>query len=802
MLNSISKHGFRVLNRQKGYLAINVIGLSIGIACSVIIALFIIHELKFDQFNTKIDRIYRLEVSGIIGDRELKYAVTSSPVGPTMLREIPEVEDFVRLNSIGEPTIKYQDKKYTEKNIFEADSSFFNIFSINLVKGNAKTALKETHTLVISQSAANKFFGTEDPMDKMIQVGRDKVLYKITGVMEDMPETSHITANIITSFVTNPASADNNWGNSNFATYILLKPNTNPRQVESKMPALLMKYMSEMAFSSLGISIEEFITKYKYSVTLQPLKTLHFTPDIIQITVSKPASNPKYLYIFGSVAILIIVIAVINYMNLSTAQASQRAKEVGIKKVSGSSKRMLVSQFLAESILLSFISLIIAIIIIENTLPYFSNLLENRLHLNLFTNWYTIPALVVLSLTVGLLAGSYPAFFLSSFSPSVVLKGKLSNSMKHGRLRSVLVILQFSISIMLIAGTVIMVRQIRYMMHSDLGFNKEQLLVIPHAEAMNDHVRAFKEAMLKIPEVSRFSASTDVPAHNESGRTYVVEGRKGDAMEFRNNYVDYDFFDTYGIKLSSGRLFHESFGSEDKSCILNESAVKQQNLTNPLATRLVDNYEKLSVIGVVKDFNFESLQTRINPYIFRFKGDSNNYGYFSLRLTASASSKTIRQIEKVWDDFVTDDPFQYFFMDEEFARKYNEERQNAQLSVIFSILAIIIASLGLFGLTSFTIEQRTKEIGIRKTMGSSMTGIFYIITREFILLIIISTLISWPLIYFVAKNWLQNYYYRITLSAIDFLPGFIISLIITLLTISYKTYRTAKMNPVDALRYE
>ncbi len=802
MLKDISKYGFRILNRQKGYLIINVIGLSIGIACSLVIALFIIYELRFDQFNAKKDRIYRMEVKGIIGERELKYGVTAAPVGPVMLKEIPEVEDFVRIHTFDQPTVKYLDKKYTEKNFIEADSSFFNIFSIELIQGNKKTALREPHTLVVSMAVASRFFGDEDPMDKMIQVGRDKVLYRITGVMADIPETSHFTASMIGSFVTNPASRENYWGNSNYATYILLKENTSPIQVEAKMPGLLRKYMSEMAQSSMGITIDEFINRYKYSLTLQPLPTLHFTPDIIQINNSKPASNPKYLYIFGGVAILIIVIAAINFMNLSTAQASKRAKEVGIKKVSGSSKRLLISQFLSESVLLTFGSLLIAIIVIENVLPYFNNLLGTKLSLSLFSNWYTIPALIGLSAIVGLLSGSYPAFFLSSFNPSVVLKGKFSNSMKHGRLRSVLVILQFSISIILIVGTVIMVRQIRYMMHSDLGFNKEQLLVISHAGAVGDHSKAFKEALAKIPEVSKVSASTEVPGHNESGRTYVVEGRNGDAMDFRINLVDYDFFDTYGIQLASGRVFNESFGADKEACIINESTVREMHLTSPFTTRLVDNFEKLSVIGVVKDFHYASLQNRINPYIFKFKGDSDNYGYFSLRLTAGATSKTIKQVEKVWTDFVTDDPFQYFFMDEEFALKYREERQNAQLSVIFSILAIIIASLGLFGLTSFTIEQRTKEIGIRKTMGSSLTGIFYIITREFILLVTLSTLISWPLIYYIAENWLQNYYYRITLRPLDFLSGFIISLVIALLTISYRTYKTARMNPVDALRYE
>jgi len=719
-----------------------------------------------------------------------------------MLKEIPEVEDFARIHAFGEPTIKYLDKKYTEKDFIEADSSFFNVFTIHLLQGNRKSLLTEPNTLVLSESAARKIFGTEDPMDKILQVGSDKVLYRVTGIMEDIPETSHFKANMIGSFVTNPASRENYWGDSNYSTYVLLKPNTSPGQVNAKMPVLIRKYMSETAQAAFGISIDEFITRYKYSITLQPLRTLHFTPDVIQVTNSNPASNPKYLYIFGSIAILIILIAAINFMNLSTAQASKRAKEVGIKKVSGSSRKMLIRQFLSETILLSFSSLIIAIVLVENTLPYFNNLLGIKLKLDLFNNWYTVPALLGLCLIVGFLAGSYPAYFLSSFNPAVVLKGKLSKSMKHGRLRSVLVILQFSISIILIAGTVIMVRQIRYMLNSDLGFKKEQLLVITHAHAVRDHSKAFKESLIRIPEVSGVTASTAVPGFSGSSPTYVVEGRNGDAMDFRLNYVDFDYFDVYDIKLSSGRSFNETYGAEQNTCIINESTIKQLNLANPLATRLISNFEKLSVVGVVKNFHFESLQNKINPYMFKFKGDSNNYGYYSLRLTPGATSHTIKQIERVWNEFATDDPFQYFFMDQEFAQKYREEKQNAQLSIIFSILAIIIASLGLFGLTSFTIEQRTKEIGIRKTMGAGMFSIFYVITREFILLVSISTLISWPLIYFVAQNWLQHYYYRISLRPFDFLSGFLISLVIALLTISFRTLRSARMNPVEALRYE
>jgi putative ABC transport system permease protein len=502
------------------------------------------------------------------------------------------------------------------------------------------------------------------------------------------------------------------------------------------------------------------------------------------------------------VAILIIIIAAINFMNLSTAQAPRRAKEVGIKKVSGSSRGSLMQQFVAESVILAFSSLVLAVIIIENALPYFSNLLGVKLQMNLFGDWFMVPALLILSLIVGLLAGTYPAFFLSSYNPALVLKGKPQEQIKHGRFRSILVILQFSISVILIVGTIIMARQLRFMLNKNLGFNKEQLMVITRAYAIGTHVKAFKEGLLNIPEVKKVTFSSAIPGHSESGKTYAVEGRTGEVMDFKVSYVDNDFFDTYGMKMASGRTFNDSFGADKGSCIVNESTVSQLNLTDPLNTRLVDGFEKLAVVGVIRNFHFESLHTGINPYLFRLKDDSTNNGYISIRLSAKATAGTIKEIEKHWDEFSKSNPFQYFFIDQDFAQKYKEEKQSAQLSIIFSILAIIVASMGLFGLTSFTIEQRTKEIGIRKAMGASITGIFYLVTREFILLVTISTIISWPLIYYIASNWLRNYYYRIHMSVWDFLAGFIIALAVAMITISFRAIQSAKTDPVETLRYE
>jgi putative ABC transport system permease protein len=799
-MKSNFKLSFRALYRQKGYLFINVIGLSLGIACSMIIAIFIIHEISYDNFNDKKDRIYRLIVNGKIGDRELSYAISCEPIGPTMMRDFPEVENFVRILPNRESKLKYEDKTFIENNFVFADSSFFNVFSIPLLKGDKRTVLNASHKLILSETTAKKIFGNIDPIDKMLKLEDDSIPFIVSGIMADVPENSHFNANIIGSLMTYNMGNENNWNDNNYITYVLLKPNSIAGQVNAKIPPMICKYMGPAIKKSFGITMEEFIAKNKYNIYLQPLKDIHLNPAITQYT--KLPANPKYLIIFGSVAILIIIIAAFNYMNLSTAQASKRAKEVGIKKLSGSSKGMLIRQFLTESLILSLSSLIVAIIIIENSLPYFNKLLASDLQLHLFSNWYTIPVLLVLSVFIGLLAGSYPAFFLSSFSPYIVLKGKLKDSLKNGRLRSILVILQFTISIILIVGTLIMFRQIRFMLNKDLGFNKEQLLVINRAGTIGTKIKAFKDELAKIAEVVHLASSTAVPGRSESSTTYIIDGRPGELFEFKINYIDYDYFETYGIKISAGRNFNETFATDKLGCIVNESTIKQLNISIPLTTKLMDDNVKMPIIGVVRDFHYESLHSEIYPYLFRVKNENINYGFISLRLSKNANANTIKEIEKIWGKFAPNAPLQYYFMDQDFAQKYKEEKQNAQLSVLFSFLAIIIAALGLFGLTAITIEQRTKEIGIRKTMGASVSSILYLLSKEFLVLVSVSTIIAWPLIYLIARNWLQNYYYRINLQPFDFLAGLFIAVIIALLTIGYRTLMSARANPVEALRYE
>ncbi|MBN1337785.1 MAG: ABC transporter permease [Bacteroidales bacterium] len=807
MIKSLIRYSLRALERQKAYVLINVSGLAVGLACSLIIVLFIRYELSFDRYNEKKDRICRVILNGKIGGQELMVTSTASPIGPTMKNEFPEVENFLRINGWGETILRYGDHCFTEDAFMEADSSFFDFFSIPLVRGQKELVLNQAYTLVISVSTAKKIFGDEDPVNKMLKVGNDSTLYRVTGVMEDVPETTHFTANAIGSFMTNRRAGDDQWLSNSFNTYVLLYPKSDPEKVNERFSGMIVKYVGLLVQQYFGISMQDFLNQgNKYNMYLQNLSEIHLDPSIEQDL--KPANDPKYLWIFGSIAALIIIIASINFMNLSTAQAGKRAREVGIKKVSGSTKGYLITQFLVETVILSFLALLLTILLVEITLPYFNRILGITLHVGYLSNWYTIPLMISFALVVGIIAGSYPAFYLSSFNPYMVLKGLRVRKSAHGRLRSCLVILQFSISIVLIVGTLVMYRQIRFMLNKDLGFDKENVLVIRRAAAAGDHVQSFKEAIRKIPEVINVASSTSVPGRRNNNNGYMLKGRPEKSFLLETNWVDYDYFDTWGISLSAGRFFDRSFPTDREACIVNESAVRSYSLTDPFTERFMtrddeaDEVTYIPVVGVAGDFHFESLRSNIAPYMFRFKTDDINWGYFSVRLSSGFTTATINRIEETWGSFTNHDPMQYFFAGNDVERMYKEEKQNAKLAVLFSILAILIGSLGLYGLTTFTVQQRTKEIGVRKTFGAGMGDIWYMVAKDIIVLVLISTAIAWPFIYWIADNWLRNYPYRINLQPVDFLAGCFISLFIALLTISYRTIKTALVNPSISLRYE
>ncbi|MCX6334959.1 MAG: ABC transporter permease [Bacteroidia bacterium] len=806
MFNNLFKYSLRSFKRQRSYLIINILGLSIGIACSLLIALYVINEASYDKYNTNKDRIFRAILNGKIGGQEITTSSSPAIMGPTMLTEFPEIEDFLRMNERGPTVIEYNNQIFTEEHIVEADSSFFNFFSIPVLKGDPQNLLNAPRKVVLSESTAKRIFGNENPIDKAIKIGSDTLRFTVSGVMSDIPGNSHFEANMLTSFMTNPRAKDPTWLNNSFSTYFLLKPNTSYKTVDEKYPELLIKYVGPEIQQYMRISITDFSAQgNKYRFYLQNITDIHLDPSIQQ--QFKASTDPKYLIIFGSIAILIVVIAAINFMNLSTAQSARRAKEVGIKKIGGSTRGILIVQFLLETFLLSFIALIFAILIIKVTIPYFNNLLGANLVLNLFASWYILPILILFALFVGFIAGSYPAFFLSSFNPYEVLKGNMQSSMKNGRLRRILVVFQFAVSILLIIGTMIMYRQIKYMLNKDVGFNKEQLLVINRAQALGTKMKSFKEAVKNIPGVINIASSTALPGRNNNNNGYMIEGRKDETFLAMTGWIDYNFLETLEMTIVSGRNFNESFTTDQQACMVNETAVRDFNITDLDKTRFMvpgdsGKMNYMPVIGVVKNFNFESLRNPIGPYIFRFQNDGMLWGYLTVRLSAQDYPETINAIESIWKEYVSNNPLQYYFVDEDFEQMYVQEKQNAQMAVIFSILAIFVATLGLFGLTSFTIEQRTKEIGIRKAMGSSVSEIYFVISREIIILVSLSAIIAWPIIYFIAGKWLENFYYKINLGAISFLAGLVIALGITLITISFRILKAARINPAQSLKYE
>jgi putative ABC transport system permease protein len=805
MIIDLLKHSLRSFKRQRAYIVINILGLAIGIACSLLITLYVINEAGYDRFNEKKDRLYRVILNGKIGSQTITGAFTPAVMGPTLPREFPEVEDFLRMNGMGPTTVEYEQQIFTDNDIIEADSSFFNFFTIPVIKGDPKNLLNSPHKVVLSETTARKIFGNEDPVDKLLKIGSDSIRYVVSGIMKDVPSNSHFDASMVTSFMTNPRSKDDIWLNNSFGLYLLMKKNSNPATVDARFNELIVKYVGPEVQKFIGTTIEEFLKRGNiYRFYLQKLTDIHLD-NTVQGDFKAPV-DPKYLIIFGSVAILIVLIAAINFMNLATAQASRRAKEVGIKKIGGSTRGMLIAQFLTESFILAFVSLIFALLIVKLSLPYFNNLLGTKLSLNLFSAWYTIPGLILFALLVGVMSGSYPAFFLSSFNPYEVLKGSARNNSGNGKLRRILVVFQFAVSILLIVGTLIMNKQIKYMLNKDVGFNREQLVVIERAHVIGNRMKSFKERVKSIPGVINIASSTALPGRTNNNNGYMIEGRKDETFLMTTSWVDYDFLDTYEMKLDSGRVFSESYTTDRQACILNESAMKNFGITDMEKTRIMrpgeNGLEYLSIIGAVRNFNFESLRNPVQPYILLLQGENNYWGYITVRLSPANYASTISAIEKIWKEYTSNTPLQYYFLDADFQKMYSEEQQNAKMAMIFSLLAIFIAALGLSGLTSYTVEQKTREIGVRKAMGSSVAGIYFQISKEIIVLVSVSSLISWPLIYYYAGKWLENFYYKINPGFFSFVAGLLIALGIALLTISYRVIKAASVNPAQSLKYE
>ncbi len=808
MFKNYFKIAIRNLWKNKGFTTINIAGLAIGLACFILIALYVADELSYDRYNVNADRIYRVDADVKFGGNELRLAVASDPMGATLKKDYPQVEEYARIYaSEGSKLIKKGNEYIEEDYVAYADSTLFNVFTLPAVAGNTKTALNEPNTVVISESAAKKYFGTSNAIGKTIEA--DKVPYKVTAVIKDIPHNSHFKFDFLFSM----DNVDYRFGNylsMNFQTYILLKKGTNYKDFEKNFKQVIDRYILPQAKQFMQISsMDDFVKAgNKLEFSLMPLTDIHLHSD--RFPELGTNGNIQYVYIFGAVALFILLIACINFMNLSTARSANRAKEVGIRKVLGTERKNLITQFLTESVLMSLISLIIAIVIAYLILPLFNNIAAKSLSIDSALNARILPFLIALPFIVGIVAGSYPAFFLSKFKPVTVLKGKINAGFRRNFFRSGLVVFQFFTSIILIIGTVIIYRQLNYIQTTNLGFNKDQVLIINGAGALGNNAESFKNKMLTMPGVSSATFSAFLPVSssrtdNSYSKDAVMDAKN--ALSMQTWTVDYDYVKTMGMKIITGRNFSKEFGSDSSGIILNETAAKVLGYDNPIGKKIYTNFQtaqsndlvSYTIVGVVKDFHYESLRQNIFPLSLRL---GKSTGLVSFKVNSANTKDLVKAAEINWKKMAPGMPFSYRFMDDAFDNMYRAEQRVGEVSITFAILAIFIACLGLFGLVTYMTEQRTKEIGVRKVLGASVASVVTMLSKDFLKLVVIAAIFAFPIAWWAMHSWLQDFAYRIDISWWMFAAAGLAALLIALITVCFQAIKAAIANPVKALRSE
>ncbi|MGD8779737.1 MAG: ABC transporter permease [Ignavibacteria bacterium] len=809
MLKNFFTVAIRNLLKNKIFSFINITGLAIGIACCLLIMLFVQNELSYDKFNKKHKDIYRVFLDLKIGDNEQTMAVTNAPMRNALINDFPEVVAAARFRTYGYPVMRYKDKVYSEEKFYWADSNYFEMFTAEVVAGSLERALVTGTSLVITEKIAKKYFGDENPIGKIINAD-NRTDYVVNAVVKDVPENSHFKWEFMGSLMRYERNInDQFWLSNNFYTFVQLREGTDYKAFEKKMRSKFLDYIGPAIQSAIGVPYEEMVNSgSRYEYKLMPLTDIHLNSHM-QYEL-EPNSDSSYVYIFSIIALSILFIAVINFMNLSTAKSAGRAREVGIRKTLGSTFNQLVKQFLSESILMSFIAVFLSIAILYILLPTFNTIANRNIEISLLDNLWLVPLAILFAIVVGVFAGSYPAFFLASFRPTAVLSGKLKKGSKSGFLRSALVVIQFSVSIILIIGTIIIYNQLTYLQNKNLGFNKDQLLIVHKTDDIGTDVYRFIKELEEHPNIISASNSGSLP-----GLPFSNNAHKNAKLGSEENvsvwqmWADVNFAKTFQLNIEQGRYYREGSAADSQSVVINKAAVKAFRLPdNPIGEeitelgRVAEENRNLRIIGVVENFNFESLHSEIGPVILSVFWPNGFGRYLSVRIAPGNINSTIDYIESKWHNYAGKQAFEYSFFDDDFAKLYAAEETSKRLFTAFSILAIFIACLGLLGLAAYTSEQRTKEIGIRKTLGASVVSILVLLSREFTKWIIIANLTAWPLAYYMMNNWLQNFHYRIEISWITFIASGVAALLVALITVSTQALKAAYSNPVDSLKYE
>lgn len=805
MLKNYFKVVLRNIARNKLYSFLNITGLAIGAACCILILLYVQDELSYDRFHENADRIYRVNSDFTIKDRHMKTATTAHVQGPMLKDEYPEVINYVRFNGYGSPrVIRSGDKKFTEEKFLWVDHSVFDVFSFKLLKGNPKEALVKPDTVVITEAMAIKYFGSENPVGKKLRIHND-TYYTVTGVVENFPKNSYFQPDFMASFSTLKLKPSGNVAgdlvsNMDYYTYLLVREGTDRKNLEKKLAGFVDKYLAAV-LKALG-GEAKFV--------LQPLTGVYLHSD--RKFELERTGDISYIYLFSGIGLFILLLAILNFMNLSTARSANRAKEVGLRKVVGAGRLQLIRQFLGESLLLTFFALMVALILVYILLPTFNSISGKELSTGYFSNPYLLLGLLGLFLFAGLLGGSYPAFFLSAFRPVAVLQGKFKKGAKGSILRIVLVSLQFTVSIVLLIGIFIINKQLNFVHNKKLGYDKDHVIALRvRNEDTQKKIEVIKNELLRYPDISHVSASSSLPLGRNSFTAHHVAGKpKDELIMLYTQNIDEDFFETYKIEMVQGRNFSKNYATDSKeSIIINEAAAKKLGwIDNALGKELelfmsMDSLKKYKIVGVVKDYHFQSLHEKIEPLVlYNAHPFGGNFYRLSIRCKPENIQETLSFVQSKWREFDSKYPFEYVFLDDRYEALYRAEEQLAQLFGYFTILAIIIGCLGLFGLSTFSAEQRTKEIGIRKVVGATIPGVVLLLVREFTTWVFLAVLIAWPVGYLIMNQWLKNFAYRTTMGIDTFLLSAFLALLIAVLTVTYQAVKTALANPVDALRCE
>ena len=803
MFKSYLKTAVRSIVKHKTFSAINVLGLAIGIAACLLILQYVRFEKSYDNYHPLGDRIYRVQQNRYEeGKLSTQWAAGSPGIGPLMKAQLPEVEDFAKLINRG-GVISYEDMTFREDKVFHANNNVLNMFSNKVLKGKAEGALTEPNTAVITESIAKKYFGNEDPIGKLISRNKEED-YKVTAVIADPPDNTHLKYEVLLSFITyvNLTNQDANtgWYWDGFLTYLLLKPGADIKTVEAKMNSLAHKQ-----YDPEGKNKNKII-----ELNLQPLKDIHLTSNFMSEVEAN--GDGKAVRLLLIISIFIIVIAWINYINLSTARSLERAKEVGVRKVLGSYRIQLIRQFLFESLVINFLAVVLAFLIIIATLPLFNSLTGKAVSFTLMSDSKFWLSLILIFIAGTFLSGLYPAFVLSSFKPIEVLKGKLAKTGHGAWLRQALVITQFAASIALIIGTYSIYKQLQFMKSQALGVQVDNTLVL-RGPSVSDStyekkLSAFKTEMLRHPSIQKVAASSEVPGNKvgwNAGGIRLVGSDPTKSNQYRVFGIDYDFISTYGLKILKGRGFDPSFGTDTSAVVFNEAAVKLLGFDKPeeaVNKRIEFWGNTFTIVGVVSNHHQESLKEAYDAYIYRLSTDANNFYSLKLHSGTATVSGIIKLAETNWTTHFPGNPFEYFFLDDHFAAQYKADEQFGKTFALFAVLAIIIACLGLFGLASFVTTQRTKEIGIRKISGASIGAILVLLTKDFIKPVLIAFLVASPITYYLLKEWLQGYAFQTDITVWMFVLPALIIMAIALVTISIQTIKAASANPVKSLRTE